>query len=235
MNLPNFSAYRPARLLRARSAAREQTFIDVEPPPGFLNAHTLPGQFCRMRVAEADGIFAMFSRPGAAPRFLVRRGNPDGGEAADRLSELDDGAPIEMSNPAGHGFDLERARGRDLRFVATGTGVAPVCAAIERVLSERAAFGDISLDHGVRSEGHLAIALDIARWRDAGVCVRVVYSSVDEAGNLAGKTVQESLRENVTTLSGAAIIGVGQPEMLASLRALVVELGGHPDDLLTNV
>lgn len=234
MNLPEFSAYAPARLLRARCAAREQVFLDIEPPAAFAPAHTRPGQFCRIRVGDAEGIFSMLSRPGAAPRFLVRVGNPNRRGVADALAERDDGAPIEMTLPAGDGFGLERVRGKDVHFVATGTGVAPICAAIETLLSERDAFGHISLDHGLRSEAHLAIPEDIARWRAAGVEVRIAYSRIDDDGTLSGTTVQESLRANVASLAGAAIVAVGQIEMLVSLRELVAELGGDPGALLTN-
>lgn len=234
MRLPEFSAYEPARLIRARPAAAEQAFLRIEPPAGFLEAHTWPGQFCQIRLNDASGIFALLSSPGEAPCFLVRIGGPEG-SAADALAALDDGSPVEVSQPAGDGFGLERARGRDVRFVATGTGVAPVCAAIDHVLRERDAYGEISLDYGVKSAAHVAIGPSIERWRDAGVDVRIAYSRIDETGGLVGSSVQDSLRAAVRDLAGAAIVCAGQQEMLASLREIVAELGGDPDGLLTNV
>ncbi len=235
MNLPELSRLAPARLLDTRPAAEEQAFLEVEPPPGFVAAHQRPGQFCKIRVGAHEGIFAMLSPPGERPRFLVRVGNPEGGEAADALAALPSGSPIQMSLPAGRGFALERARGKDVRFVATGTGVAPVCAAIERVLAERAAYGAISLDHGLRSTRHLAIGESIARWRAEGIVTRIAYSSLGADGRVVGSTVQDTLRGACPDLAGAAIVAVGQSAMLASLRALVRELGGDPADVLTNV
>lgn len=235
MNLPELRRFAPARLLDARPAAEEQAFLEVEPPDGFVEAHVRPGQFCKMRVGDAEGIFAMLSGPGEAPRFLVRVGNPDGGEAADALSALPSGSPIEMTLAAGDGFALEGARGRDVRFVATGTGVAPVCAAIEQVLAERAAYGAISLDLGLKSPAHLAIAERIQRWRDAGVEVRVAYSQIDADGELSGSTVQDNLRSRHPDLSGSAVVAVGQSGMLASLRDVIAACGGDPDALITNI
>jgi len=236
MRLPEFSAYRPALLRHAEVAASEQAWLAVEPPPGFAAAHLHAGQFCKMRVAGREGIFAMYSAPGEAEaRFLVRVGNPVGGEAADALAELPDATPIEMTMPAGDGFDLGAARGLDVRFVATGTAVAPVRAALESVLAERGAFGALSLDLGLRSEGHLAIGAELTRWQAEGVEVRLCYSHLDPAGALVGTTVQGSLEAHVPDLTGGCVVAVGQPEMLRELSAVVLRLGGEGTKLLTNV
>jgi NAD(P)H-flavin reductase len=234
VKLPTLSDLAPARLLRARSAASEQAFLDVEPRPGFLEAYARPGQFCKMRVGEHEGLFAMYSAPGEPLRFLVRVGNPDRGEAADAMAASPDGTPIVMSPPAGNGFPLELARGRDLYFVATGTGIAPVRAAIEVVLADRSSYGAITLDHGLRSEGHLAIADDVARWRAAGVTVHVHLSTPD-VNSVHGVTVQGALLARRPDLSNAAVIAVGQNEMLAALRDDVVAMGGDGAFFLTNV
>lgn len=236
MQLPEFTDYAPARLLAVRPAAEGQAWLEIEPPPGFLERYVHPGQFCKMRVGDADGIFAMFSAPGERPvRFLVRTDGPSEGDAAGRLAALPPGSSIEMSQPAGRGFDLERARGRDLYFVATGTGVAPVRAALEHVLAHRADYGTLALDHGVRTEAHLAIREDLERWREAGIEVDVCYSHLDAEGALCGRTVQEALRERTDDLSRAAVIAVGQPEMLESLLEEVVALGGDAQLFLRNI
>ncbi len=243
MNLPSFSDYHPATLLSARPAAAEQVMLEIDPPAGFAARHERAGQFCKIRVGGYEGIFAMYSAPRFAEpaglvrfvRFLVRTGNPDGGEAADALAVLPPGSPIAMTMPAGEGFALETARGRDVYVVATGTGVAPVRAAIEVALAERNAYGVLSLDYGVRSPEHLAIADEIARWRRHGVEVHVHMSTPSPDGGVRGVTVQEALRERGPRLGGAAIVAVGQPEMLESLLQEVVVLGGDPELFLKNL
>lgn len=246
MSSPTFSEYAPATLVSARPAAAEQAFLEISTPPGFAEAHDRAGQFCKIRVGGLEGIFAMYSAPRFAERhpppstphvarFLVRTGNPDGGEAADALATLPDGSPIEITLPAGDGFPLERARGRDVFFIATGTGVAPVRAAIEVALADREAYGTLSLDHGIRSEAHLAIGPEIDRWRRAGVTVHVHISSPARDGTLQGVTVQEALRDRGPELRGAAIVAVGQAEMLESLLQEVVVLGADPELFLKNI
>ncbi len=236
MKIPVFSDYAPATLIRSRPAALEQSFIDIDPPSTFGDAYERAGQFCKIRVQGDEGIFAMFSAPREqGARFLVRIGNPVGGEAADRLAALPEGAPIEMTLPAGEGFALPRARGRDVYFIATGTGIAPVRAAIETVLREREHYGALSLDHGLRSDAHLAIGDDIARWRSLGVDVRIHLSNPDADGSVHGITVQSALRMRAPNLRGAAVVAVGQPEMLEHLRAEAIGLGADPELFLVNV
>lgn len=242
MNLPVFSDLRPATLLSARRAAAEQAFLDVAPPPGFAERYRRAGQFCKIRVGGLEGIFAMYSAPAFAEpstrervRFLVRTANVEGGEAADALAALPDGSPIEMTMPAGEGFALERARGRDVFFVATGTGIAPVRAAIEVMLAERSAYGALTLDHGIRSDAHLAVAEEIARWRAHGVEVHVHRSAPTASGEVRGVTVQDAIRTRAPELRNAAVVAVGQPEMLESLLAEVVGLGGNPELFLKNL
>ncbi len=235
MRLPELTALAPATLLRSRRAATGQAFVEVIPPAEFGNAYEQPGQFCKIRVAGMEGIFAMFSAPGEpGARFLVRVGNPDGGEAADALAASEDRTPIEMTLPAGEGFELERAAGRDLYFVATGTGIAPIRAALEWVLMRRERYGILSLDHGVRTGDHVAVGEDIERWRRAGVEVRVHFSSPTDGG-VRGTTVQDALRARRPDLRNAAVVAVGQPAMLESLLEEVVLLGGDPELFLKNI
>jgi ferredoxin-NADP reductase len=236
VKLPTFSAHSPARLLSARPAAVDQAFIDVLPPDGFAESYVAPGQFCRIRVQGLEGIFAMFSAPGEpGARFLVRTQNAEGGEAADCMAALPDDSALEMTLPAGEGFGLERARGRDLYFVATGTGIAPVRAAIEAVLLQRGDYGRLVLDHGVRSGGHLAIGDDVERWQAAGVEVYVHASTLRADGSLEGTTVQEALRARAPDLRDAGVVAVGQSSMLRALREDFAALGGDPALFLTNI
>lgn len=244
MPLPIFSAYAPTVLVARRSVAADQSEIEVRPPDGALAAFRRAGQFCRIRVTTAqgaarDGIFALISSPGDGTlRFLVRApspdGGPEGGEAADRLVAMPVPSPIEITMPAGDGFALERAIGRDVYFVATGTAIAPVRAAVEQVLRDRDRYGALSVDHGLRSPEHLAIAEDIARWRSMGVEVRLHYSEPTNAGAPRGVRVQQAVFEHVRDVRRAAFVAAGQSAMLRELRARVVEHGGDPELVLHN-
>lgn len=232
MNLPAFSSYQPAQVASAEVAATEQARVWVLPPPGFSDAHAHAGQFCRVRVNGFDGIFAMASAPGRTPvEFLVRVGG-EGGDAADRLAEMRAGGAIEMSLPAGAGFVVPEGASR-LVCVATGTGVAPVCAAIEAQL-QRDPTPALTLIHGVQTPAHVAIHDAIARWATAGVETRLCFSRF-ENGAPVGETVQAVLMAEHRDLTDATVLAVGQPAMVDGLRALAMELGLPEGRFLTNL
>jgi len=50
---------------------------------------------------------------------------------------------VDLLNVVGHGFDLVSAEGRDLVFVAMGTGVAPLRSALRHVLNRKEDFGQL--------------------------------------------------------------------------------------------
>jgi ferredoxin-NADP reductase len=214
--------------------------LELAAPVGALERFERPGQFCRVRVASDEGtahegIFAMLTAPSEmALRFLIRTPNPEGGEAADRLAQLPIGSPLEITQPAGQGFDLERARGCDLYFVATGTAIAPVRSAIQYVLARRPDFGRLSLHHGLRSPEHLAITHDIERWKDTSVDIHLLYSVPGPQGELIGIRVQDALMDSVRSFEKAAFIAVGQSAMVKELRSMVAERGGDPTLVLHN-
>lgn len=240
MGLPSFSAYAPSSLVARHAVATDQLAIELAAPPGALAEFRRAGQFCRVRVpaeggAAHEGIFAMMSAPGeGALRFLIRTPNPEGGEAADRLAQHPIGTRLEITMPAGEGFALERAHGRDLHFVATGTAIAPVRSAIELVLRDRERWGALSLDHGLRSPLHLAIPTEVERWSAAGVAVRLHYSEPLPDGTVRGVRVQDAALEHVRDFASAAFVAVGQSAMVAELRDELVRRGGDPALVLHN-
>lgn len=240
MSIPEFGAYATSRIVFKRVVAQEQIEMELEPAPWLLAAYRRAGQFCRVRVRDGDGrdregIFAMLSAPGEPSlRFLVRAPTPQRAAAADRLAELPVGTSLQISPPAGDGFPLERMRGRNVHFVATGTAIAPVRAAIEVVLRNRSEYGALSLDHGLRGGRYLAIARDIDRWTALGVAVRLHYSSPDREGSVRGVLVQDAVLDHVTDLQRAAFVAVGQPAMLRELCKRITERGGDPELVFHN-
>jgi NAD(P)H-flavin reductase len=243
--LPTFSALVPATLASRRDVARDQIEIQLEVPASLRARHERPGQFVKVAVTGQDGlghegVFAMWNAPhdaSGALRFLLRTNNPEGGEAAARLASMPLGGALLVSEPAGSGFDLARARGRHLAFVATGTAIAPVHAGIEHALDRAAGAIDLSLDLGLRSPAHLANGPDLERQRARGLEVHLHYSEPSADGTVVGALAHEALLARLLergTAKDTFVVAVGQPAMVKELRARLVALGGEAADVISN-
>src|SRR5262245_18344586 len=118
---------------RVRDQGRDIRSFDLQAARA-SDAHAvkfIPGQVAVLQVANEDPAYFAFA---SAPEdreleILVKR--TIGASVA--LFDLGAGARIELLDVAGHGFDLEKQRGRDLVFVAMGTGVAPLRSALRHV------------------------------------------------------------------------------------------------------
>ena len=226
--------------IRARHIEAEgQVRISLDVEPAMRAAHLHPGQFIELVLGERPterGYFALSNAPGEGETFelLVRTDAADGGDAAALLGGLAVGASVRSSAVLGTGFPLERIGKRSVRVVATGTAIAPARAAIDHLLRRRE-VEVLSLDYGVRTARHVALASELARFNEAGVTVAVHFSGFRE-GVLVGQLAHRALthRWSEVAIEEEVILAVGQLEMVAELRARWQALGGDPADVLHN-
>jgi NAD(P)H-flavin reductase len=239
--LPVFSAFHPSALTERTHETIDHVVFAVATTDAMRAAFQRPGQFVKMRVrgadgAEHEGIFAIASAPFEARfSFLVRMNNPAGGEAADRIARMPMTEPIEVTLPAGDGFALERARGRDLALVGVGTALAPIRSALEEVLRDRASYGALSLDYGLRTHEHLPFRADVERWRSLGVEVSLHPGLVHADGTIEGVRAQDALFERLgPRVAQVAVLAVGHDALVREVRARYVQAGGAADRVLHN-
>jgi NAD(P)H-flavin reductase len=225
-----------ARIVGREPAAAGQVRVSLEVGAAVRAAHERAGQFVGLFPGTTDrAYFALLNAPGEGERLelLVRTDAAAGGEAAARLLSVPVGDEIETTTPMGTGFPLERAVGKQVRVVATGTAIGPARAAMVVLLGR----GDVvaSLDYGVRSPGHVAIRDELARMREGGVEIAVHLSEPTE-GRPTGTLAQDELARRWS--GGAAareiVVAVGHPAMVAEVRERWLAIGGDERDVLTN-
>jgi NAD(P)H-flavin reductase len=221
---------------RVHEEARNIRAFDVM-PEGAVDAHDLvytPGQVAVLRVgAQARAYFAIASAPEDDElEFLVKLSNDP---ASKTLYTLEPGDTVELVEIAGHGFDLEAQRGRDLVFVAMGTGVAPLRSALRSVLRHPDDFGQIVVLYGVRTPEDFCYQDETDTWRAAGVELRQVISRPDGyewAGSIG--YVQSLLEHVLPGLSDPVALVCGSRVMIEQTRDRLHEMGFAPERILTN-
>ena len=222
-------------ITRVREQGRDIRSFDLM-PAGSHDSHGvqfIPGQVGVLRVADEEpAYFAFASAPEDRElQILVKR--TIGASVA--LFEMNEGERVELTNVAGHGFDLERQHGRDLVFVAMGTGVAPLRSALRHVLNSKQDFGQLVVLYGARTPDDFCYRDETSSWEGSGVELRQVISRPD-GHDWSGPTgyVQSLLDHVLPALPNPVALVCGSREMIAQTRDRLQQMGFAAGDILTN-
>jgi sulfhydrogenase subunit gamma (sulfur reductase) len=192
-----------------------------------------PGQVAVLRVGdEKPSYFAFASAPEDNElEFLIKRN--EGVSAA--IYDMQEGDHVELVDVVGAGYALEDHKGKDLVFVAMGTGVAPLRSALRQVLKHKDEYGQLVVLYGARTPMHFCYSEEAEGWEDAGVELRRVVSRPD-GHDWSGSTgyVQSLLDHVLHDLESPVALICGSREMIGQTRDRLQQMGFAPDHILTN-
>ena len=215
--------------------ARITRSFDLRPKdPGDSRAFQFtPGQVAILRVANEDPAYFAFASAPDDPDLEVLVKQKVG--ASSVIYDMKVGDEIELLGIAGHGFKLAEINGRDLVFVAMGTGVAPLRSALRHVLKRKDDFGQLMVLYGARTPDDFCYRDETELWEDAGVELRQVISRPD-GHDWSGPTgyVQSLLDNVLPSLSSPVALICGSREMIDQTRERLGKMGFKPDQILTN-
>lgn len=152
-----------ARIIQIVQLTALEKLFTIELPAGRSLDHR-PGQFVEVSflgVGEAPiSISSSPSRSNGIFELCVRKA----GDVTGALHRLMPGDRIGIRGPYGHGFPIERFRGKDMLFAPGGLGLAPARSLINQVLDERAQFGRVIILYGGRTPSELLFKDELKRW-----------------------------------------------------------------------
>jgi NAD(P)H-flavin reductase len=193
----------------------------------------VPGQVALLAVAgEAPAYFAFASAP-EDPELEVLVKQKLG--TSNLIFDMQPGERIDLLEVAGHGFALDEQLGKDLVFVAMGTGVAPLRSALRHVLKRKEEFGQLVVLYGARTPDEFCFRDETEGWEDAGVELRQVVSRPD-GHDWSGPTgyVQSLLDHVLPDLPAPVALICGSPEMIAQTCDRLGRMGFKANEILTN-
>ena len=214
-----------------RDQARITRSFDLRPQDSRAVQFT-PGQVALLRVEGEDpAYFAFASAPDDADLEVLVKQKAG---ASSVIYDMNVGDEIELLDICGHGFKLDEMKGRDLIFVAMGTGVAPLRSALRHVL-KRNDFGQLVVLYGARTPDDFCYRDETDAWKDSGVELRQVISRPD-GHDWSGPTgyVQSLLDHVLPSLSSPVALICGSREMIDQTRERLGKMGFKPDEILTN-
>ena len=152
-----------AHILQIEQLTALEKLFTIELPAGRSLDHR-PGQFVEVSflgVGEAPiSISSSPSRSNGIFELCVRKA----GDVTSALHRLAPGDKIGIRGPYGHGFPIERFRGKDMLFAPGGLGLAPARSLINQVLDERAQFERVIILYGARTPSELLFKDELKRW-----------------------------------------------------------------------
>ena len=192
-----------------------------------------PGQIALLRVeGHEPAYFAFASAPEDADLEVLVKQKAG---ASSVIYDMKAGDEIELVCIAGHWFRLNEMEGRDLVFVAMGTGVAPLRSALRHVLKRKQDFGQLVVLYGARTPDDFCYRDETEAWKEAGVELRQVISRPD-GHDWSGPTgyVQSLLDNVLPDLSSPVALICGSREMIDQTRERLGKMGFKPGEILTN-
>jgi sulfhydrogenase subunit gamma (sulfur reductase) len=192
-----------------------------------------PGQVAILRVAGEDPAYFAFASAPEDRDLEVLVKQKIG--ASNVIYNMCAGGEIELLGIAGHGFKLAEVKGRDLVFVAMGTGVAPLRSALRYVLKRKEEFGQLIVLYGARTPDDFCYRDETDDWSTHGVELRQVISRPD-GHDWSGPTgyVQSLLDHVLPSLSSPVALICGSREMIDQTRERLGKMGFKRDEILTN-
>lgn len=192
-----------------------------------------PGQVAILRVAGEDPAYFAFAGAPEDRDLEVLVKQKIG--ASNVIYNMCIGEQIELVGIAGNGYKLDEMKGRDLVFVAMGTGVAPLRSALRHVMKHKHEFGQLVVLYGARTPDDFCYRDETDVWENAGVELRQVISRPD-GHDWSGPTgyVQSLLDHVLPDLKSPVALICGSREMIEQTRERLGKMGFKPEEILTN-
>jgi len=197
----------------------------IEFKPGQFISFEMPHPETGRLVTRAYSIASAPSRPGVMTLLFNR---VSGGPGSTLLYGFKEGDTAHFKGPAGH-FTLHEDPGRDLLFVATGTGITPIWSML-LANAERADPRPATLFWGLRSQRDLYYQEDlVALARTMPKMTTVLTLSRPDPG-WSGETgrVQRLVEERVQSVAHLAAYLCGSGGMIADVTKSLQQKGLCP-------
>ncbi|MBU1275460.1 MAG: FAD/NAD(P)-binding protein [Proteobacteria bacterium] len=126
--------------------------------------HFDPGQFNMLYVFGAGEVPISISGDPGKPGRLVHTVRAVG-KATQRLCALKTGESLGVRGPFGSAWPMAQLEGKNIVFVTSGLGLAPLRPAVYWLLNHRQRYGKATLIYGARNPRRLLYVDELRKWR----------------------------------------------------------------------
>ncbi len=153
------------------------------------------------------------------------------GRLTDQVFELNAGDTLYMRGPYGNGFDLEVFRGKDVAFIAGGTGLAPVRKTIDYFARNKDEIQLLEVLIGFKSPSDQLFVEDINLWsKDNAVTVTVDKGEDDWQGE-TGLITTHIEKLDLSNVGEKIAVVVGPPIMMKFTTLELIKKGFKEENI----
>ena len=193
-----------------------------------------PGQFISFEILHprtgrmVTRPYSIASSPGRAEVITLLFNRVPDGPGSTYLFGLEEGAETRFKGPAGH-FYLREDPGRELLFVATGTGIAPIRSMVLANV-ERPDPRPTTLYWGLRNQRDLYLQEELAEWakRTLGLTAVTTLSRPDAGWSGEVGRVPRLIEDRIGSVKHLAVYLCGNSSMIAEATGLIRKKGLCP-------
>jgi NAD(P)H-flavin reductase len=164
---PSAMAPVPYRVRSRVTENRDSSTLQLDPVGELLTA-PLPGEFMMMYAFGIGEVAISVSGVPTGSDSTITHTIRSVGAVSRALHNAQPGTVIGMRGPFGTNWELAEAVGRDLIIVAGGVGLAPLRPVVLGALTNRDAYGRVTLIAGARSRDDFLFAEELQDWARAG-------------------------------------------------------------------
>ena len=136
------------------------------------------------------------------------------GRLTDQVFELRSGDSLYMRGPYGNGFDLNEYRGKDVVFIAGGTGLAPVRKTIDYFANHKDEVNQLEVLIGFKSPSDMLFEKDIQNWSQGNNVTVTVDQGNDAWSGETGLITQHIDTLDLSNVEEKVAVVVGPPIMM---------------------
>lgn len=224
-------AVRPfrAKVLKIRHLTRnirEMTLQMLEP----LELSFRPGQSVAVTVPDPNSgssllrYYSLASPPHSSKQLVLLLNSHDRGKGSTFLLENEIGSDLEMSGPYGS-FTLQHEIDRELFFVGTGTGIAPLWSMMATLLAQPS-VQPITLLWGLRSESDRYYLHELESWKTQHKNFSYVLTLSQPSSGWQGETGRVTdMLQALSTVDHLAVYVCGNGRMVKEVTNLLNKKG----------
>lgn len=153
------------------------------------------------------------------------------GRLTDQIFSLKKDDTLYMRGPYGNGFDLEKFRGKDVAFIAGGTGLAPVRKTIDYFIRNKDEVKNLEVLIGFKSPSDQLFVDDIKRWSVDNNITVTVDQGDENWTKETGLITKHITKLDLSDVKNKVAVVVGPPIMMKFTTLELIKKGFQEENI----